>query len=94
MEIGDIDRFSSPRKLWSYTRDDRLGSETTGRYRRTRFKLELLLELSRLFVVTADALALVGSSLLGLRGAGVQLLGPGGLLVGEGGLLGRVLAQS
>jgi len=31
MEIGDIDRFSSPRKLWSYTRDDRLAVETTGR---------------------------------------------------------------
>jgi hypothetical protein len=31
IEIGDIDRFSSPRKLWGYTPDDRLGFETTGR---------------------------------------------------------------
>jgi hypothetical protein len=30
-EIGDLDRFSSPRKLWGYTRDDRLAVESTGR---------------------------------------------------------------
>jgi hypothetical protein len=30
-EIGDIDRFSSPRKLLGYTPDDRLAFKTTGR---------------------------------------------------------------
>jgi hypothetical protein len=30
-EIGDLDRFSSPRRLSGYTPDDRLGVETTGR---------------------------------------------------------------
>jgi hypothetical protein len=30
-EIGDLHRFSSPRKLTGYTPDDRSGVETTGR---------------------------------------------------------------
>jgi hypothetical protein len=58
------------------------------------FKLELFLELSRLFVVTAGALALAGNLLLGLRGARVQLLGAGGLLLGGRGALGGFPAQS
>ena len=61
---------------------------------RTRFKLELFLQLSRLFVVTAGALALVGNPFLGLRGARVQLLGTGGLLLGGGGRLGGLPTQN
>jgi hypothetical protein len=76
----------------SVSATSQVAEEDVGRCR-TRFELEPFLQLSRLFVVTAGALAVMGNLLLGLRGALAQRLGAGGLLLGGSGLLGSCPAQ-